>query len=161
MTRLILSLATAAALLAVLWLPSLADAQPTDAPTPVVESPAADAPAVPDPTIDLGGWTAAVLDAIRGGRWLVTFGLLLVGLVALARWGLARMVPWFGTDRGGTVLAAVTAAIAVVGSGLGAGAPFGLDLFAAALAAAAGAIGIFTAAKRLIAPKDQRASPAS
>jgi len=52
----------------------------------------------------------------------------------------------------------MTAALAVVGSGLGVGAPFGVDLLAAAIAAAAGAIGIFTGAKRLIAPTDRRAA---
>lgn len=118
-------------------------------------------PPAPDPTADIGGYARAVIDAIRGGRWMVTFGLLLVGLVAAARWGLGRIVPWFRTDRGGTVLAAVTTVLAVVGSGLAAGLPLGLDLLAAALAAAAGAIGIFTAAKRLVAPSDQRQAAAS
>jgi hypothetical protein len=98
-----------------------------------------------------------VIDAIRGGRWMAMFGLMLVGLVAAARWGLGRVVPWFKTDRGGTVLAAATAFLTVLGSGLAAGAAFGLDLVSAAFAAAAAAIGLFTGAKRLLAPKDQRA----
>ncbi len=58
------------------------------------------------------------------------------------------------------MLAAATAFLDVVGSGLGAGAPFGRDLIAAAIAAAAGAIGLFTGAKRLITPKDERAAAA-
>jgi len=80
------------------WLPLAAHAQP---PGPVWDPAAMAAgsrvaagptensatPTVPDPTTDLGGYAAAVLDAIRGGRWLVTFGLLLVGLVALAPMG--------------------------------------------------------------------------
>jgi hypothetical protein len=156
-------LALAAAILMVTMVPAYA--QP---PVPVWQShPAAagaaptaaeaTAPAAVDPTTDLGGYARAVIDAIRGGRWMAMFGLMLVGLVAAARWGLGRVVPWFKTDRGGTVLAAATAFMAVLGSGLAAGAAFGLDLVSAALAAAAAAIGLFTGAKRLIAPKDRRA----
>jgi hypothetical protein len=128
--------------------------------TPAPAAPTPDAieiPPAPDPAADLGGYARAVVDAVRGGRWLVTFGLLLVGLVAAARWGLGRVVPWFLTDRGGTILAAVTAFVAVVGSGLAAGIPLGVDLLGAAVAAGAGAIGLFTGAKRLIRPSDQRA----
>jgi hypothetical protein len=50
-----------------------------------------------------------------------------------------------------------TTVLAVVGSGLAAGVPYGLDLLAAALAAGSAAIGLVAASKRLIAPRDQRA----
>ena len=162
MTRWMILALAAAVMMLMTAMTALCYAQP---PVPVWEQPAAaaptpakaTAPAVSDPTTDLGGYARAVIDAIRGGRWMAMFGLMLVGMVAAARWGLGRVVPWFKTDRGGTVLAAATAFLAVLGSGLAAGATFGLDLVSAAFAAAAAAIGLFTGAKRLLAPKDQRA----
>ncbi len=126
-------------------------AAPAEAATPAASAPeATPAPvaAQPDPF-------SAAIAAAKQGRWLVVFGVVLVGVVALIRrkqgWLVAK-VAWLRSDRGGAVLVLFLGFLAEVATSLAANntAPPGtVAALSAAVAAGGRAIlkGLFTSSK--------------
>lgn len=77
---------------------TLADTPATIAPVPVPQ-------AVPDPGTNLGGWVDTVYSAVKTGGWKTLIVALVIGLVALIRFGAAKLWSWFATDAGGALIA--------------------------------------------------------
>lgn len=90
--------------------------------------------ASPDPT----GLLALLLSA----QWLPAVGSALVMAVGLARYGAAKIWPWFATKRGGYVLAYVTTYALYLGTAWQSGAPFDPRLLVTAFGAALAASGV-------------------
>ena len=131
------------------------DVAPAFAPA---SQPAAVAPA-PAVNIDADpvGYASNTIGAARAGKWLVFVGFIIIGLVyCVRRWG-SKLVPWFGTDRGGVVvalfcgfLASLASTVIDVGSLSGAA-------LVVALEQAVGACGGYVVLKKLIFPSDAKA----
>ena len=128
---------------------------------PAVAAPAAPpaasaAPAVApahDVAADPVGYAREVYDAVRGGRWAMAAGLLLIGVVYAARRWLGALVPWLRSDRGGVALAVGTSILATIGSAFAAGTTPDIHALLAGLEAAATAMAAYVAAKKLAPPK--------
>lgn len=98
------------------------------------------------------GFVKDLYDAAKGGQWIMLFGLALVGLVWLARKFAVRLVPWFGTGRGGLAFTALLVVMATGGLALAGGMPLDSTLLSLMLEAIATAIGIYVAGKKVAAP---------
>lgn len=112
--------------------------------------------------LDLGALAELLVQLAQSGQWLALAVGLLVLLVMLLRVGLARglatwfpQLAWFGTDRGGAVLAGLTGVAVVVGSGLLSGAKLTAGLFVSGLVAGAAAVGAYVMPKRVASPPDE------
>lgn len=121
---------------------------------------AADAPAptagVPDPGEDPAAFVQRALEAVEGGRWIPVAGLAVILIVWFVRRYVGNWVPWFRTDRGGTILALGTSFLSgVAHSAVARGGWPGWDAVIAAVGVATSAIGGYQGLKRIIAPKDR------
>jgi len=95
--------------------------------------------AEPAPGDALGG----ILEAVRGGRWLVAVGGALWLLVYLLRSAkLRELVPFIGTRGGGYTVALGVPALAVIAAALYAGEAVSVELIFGALGAGLVAIGL-------------------
>lgn len=80
-------------------------------------SPSATGPALADPS-NPGAFIGGLQEAARAGKWLLVLALICNVLV----WALRKLTPkilpklgdWFGTDRGGTLLALTTGVLSVI-----------------------------------------------
>lgn len=114
-----------------------------------------------DPTEDPVGFARELFDAWgdpSGHKARAIFALLLIGLVfALRRWG-AKVVPWFGSERGGPILAGGLALLLGLGNALKAGATIDVDVVIALLEVAGLAMGGWSGVKHVLFPKTVPAS---
>ncbi len=121
-----------------------------------VDSGAADlAPPAPteapvDPEQNLGAYLGRLFEAVKSGEWLLAAALAVIGLTwALRRWG-AKLIPWLGTDRGGVVVAGVSAfALGLANAGI-AGKPVDVTLVVTALEVALLAMGGWAGIRKLL-----------
>lgn len=105
-------------------------------------------PAVSDPEKDPGSFLQDMWKAGQSKNYKLLSMLLVVALTyALRRWG-KKLVPWFGTDFGGMVLAVLVATGAGVANGLAVGAKFGMSWVIDIFVMAAGSIGAYVIAKK-------------
>lgn len=99
---------------------------------------------------------AGIVAHARDGKWLIVIGLVLslvvTGLKYLAKWG---GVSWFGTDRGGAVLVALTSVFGALSTSAIAG-KVDWTTFVAALAVTWSAVGGYSWLKKLIWPADKK-----
>jgi hypothetical protein len=75
-------------------------------------------------SFDLGQFVAQFFSAAKGHNWIIVGGLVCTGLVQLARLEhsfVVKLVPWFGTDRGGVTLNAIIALLVTAGVSLATG----------------------------------------
>lgn len=118
----------------------------------------------PSPDVDAAGWIKALYDAATSREWSVVVGLVLVGLVYVARRWLLGWVSWFKTPFGGLVLGFLVALASTMGLALGAGAKPSLSLVMTALSSAAAAAGVWEWLKTHVpgmqAAADKAATPA-
>jgi hypothetical protein len=113
-------------------------------------SPSATGPALADPS-NPGAFIGGLQEAARAGKWLLVLALICNALV----WALRKLTPkilpklgeWFGTDRGGTMLALATGVLSVVAVQAEAG-RFDPWMLLSGLAAGLLAIGNHTAPKK-------------
>lgn len=82
-----------------------------------------------------------VYGALKGGQWLVAFGLALLVLVRVTRDSAAKLLPWLGSRWGGYSYAAGWALAMTIGTTLAAGEGFSWALVMAAAGAAWTAVG--------------------
>lgn len=101
------------------------------------------AAAPPSPDIDAAAWAKALYDAITSKAWTPAVGLVLIGLVYVARRWLLGWVGWFKTPFGGLVLAFGISLAGTIGVAFAAGAPPSLSLVAMSLSTAAAAAGVW------------------
>jgi hypothetical protein len=125
----------------------IADAAPSEGATAEVT--------VPDPGEDTGGFAEATYSAIKAGQWLVAAGLVLIGLVYLARRFGGKVWPFLATDRGGVVATLVLSLVGAVAHSLAVGEPMSLAMLMAALGVAWTASGGWSQLRRLFAPPDK------
>src|SRR5882762_3787736 len=83
-----------------------------------------------------------LVDLILSGKWLPAVGAALVLLVGAARYGLAKISPWFGTKLGGYVLAYVSAFALYLGTAFQSGTPINAHRLLTAFAAALSSSGL-------------------
>lgn len=96
---------------------------------------------------------ALIVTAVQLHHWLVVAGLALGTIVAAAvthRVGVQRVVPWFGTDAGGTVWTFLLAGLGSIATTLTAGQPIGLATLSAAVSIGVVAIGGYTGLRKLL-----------
>jgi hypothetical protein len=130
---------------------------------PVVVTPAPAAPstppavAAPDPAADPVGWAKGIYDAVRGGRWAMVAGLLLVGVVYATRRWLLKEWAWAQSDVGGLVMVPALALLGMAANAAMAGTwPDGAAV-KAALDATVTAIAAYVAARKVAASLPARA----
>lgn len=102
-------------------------AAPTDSPSPPLSNPVAEKP--------LDG-AKLLYSKIASGEWLAAFGVALMFIVWIARFGLSKLSSWFEGKAGGYLIALVSAFGITFGSALSAGAPFSFGMLGIAIAAA-------------------------
>lgn len=113
------------------------------------------AQAVAEPSLlDVGG---VVLSALSGGQYALLGAAALLLVVLAARKGGAKVLPWFGTPRGGAVLALLVAGLTSLVARLSAGASFSLGLVLEAVTVALSASGLWSTGKALV---ERKAVPA-
>lgn len=100
--------------------------------------------------VDLG---SVFLSALSGGQYALLGAVALLVLVLLARKGGEKVVPWFGTPRGGAVLALAVAGLTPLVARLSAGAPLSLGLVLESVVVALSASGLWSVGKNLATPK--------
>lgn len=111
------------------------------------------AQALPEPSlIDLG---AVVPSAIANKRYDLLLVVGLVALVALARWGGAKVWPWLGTPRGGALLAAFGITGGLLFAALKAGQPLTVDLVVACFLTASSTAGLWSMGKNVAKKKPE------
>lgn len=117
-------------------------------------SPSTPAPVLADPG-DPGAFLAGLQSAAKAGKWLLVLALICNALVWLLRWGTPKILPklgeWFGTDKGGTLLALLIGVLSVLVVQLQAG-RFDMWMLASGLAAGLLSIGNYTAPKKATSP---------
>lgn len=117
------------------------DAGPAPAPVPAATT--------PDPTDDPGAYAQAVMEAAKGAKWMLLFGLLLVALIAGVRWALEKKWSWFGTDRGKAVATMGVTFVGVVSSSMIAGIFDWTIILPAAATFLAGAVMLYVMPKKI------------
>ena len=123
-----------------------ADAGPDKSPTEAEKAqPAPAGPAVQ--AEDAGSALGNIYGALRGGQWLVAFGLALLVLIRITRPMAAKAIGWFDTRWGGYTYAGIMAIALSVGTALAANQPISLELLMSAAGAVWLAIGAHTSAK--------------
>lgn len=85
--------------------------------------------------------TSQFVDLLMSGKYAAAVGIALVVVVGMARAGLSKLVPWFGTTLGGTVLAYATSVAGYIGTALASGTPVDARLILLALVTALAAVG--------------------
>lgn len=101
----------------------------------------------PEPSfVDVGG---VLLSALSGGQYALLGAAGLLLLVLVARKAGAKALPWFGTPRGGAVLALLVAGLTTLVARLSSGAPFSLGLVLEAVTVALSASGLWSVGKNL------------
>jgi hypothetical protein len=131
---------------------------PAPAPAAAPSSPAIgtspSGPVLADPG-DPGAFLAGLQSAAKAGKWLLVLALICNALVWLLRFLTPKILPklgeWFGTDKGGTVLALLTGVLSVLVIQLQAG-RFDVWMLASGLAAGLLSIGNYTAPKKATSP---------
>lgn len=110
---------------------------------------------LPDPTVNAGAFVDGLRGAAAAGKWLLVLALICNAAVALLRWATPKILPklgeWFGTDKGGTVLALTIGMLSVVVVQLQAG-HFDGWMLVSGLAAGLTSIGTYTAPKKAASP---------
>lgn len=113
-------------------------------------SPSSPATTLPDPG-NPGDFIAGMRSAASAGKWLLVLALICNAMVWLLRWGTPKILPklgeWFGTDKGGTLLALTLGVLSVLVVQLQAG-RFDGWMLASGLAAGLLSIGSYTAPKK-------------
>jgi len=140
--------------------PATADDDPVPGPAAALVTPSPAAPAIgtspslPDPSKP-GELIAGLQSAAKGGKWLLVIALVVNALVWLLRWGTPKILPklgdWFGSDKGGTLLALTIGVLSVAVVQLQSG-RFDPWMLASGLAAGLLSIGNYTAPKKAASP---------
>lgn len=116
-----------------------------------------------DPTTTSELFDQAV-SAAKVGDWRVLAGVICIGLVWLARWGVGKIPgkvgAWFNTDRGGAVMALIVGVLGSVAHMLSSKDPFSMKFIMDGAVMAVTAAGGFTVFNKLFKPSD-KASPAA
>lgn len=140
------------AVLALLAEPASAQVQPPEAAALLdagaVTQPSA-VPTLPSPPAEYDETMEQVLgvrDAVKGGKWILAFGLCAMVLGSLGRWAMSQKYDFWGTRAGGYSIAAIMF-FSSLGTGIATLKTFNIEMFAAALAIALAAMGAHTPAK--------------
>jgi hypothetical protein len=106
-------------------------------------------------TFDPFAYAPQIVAAVQAHHWLVVLGLALATIVAAAaahRAGVAKLVPWFATDAGATVLTFLLAAAGSLATTFAAGQTPSRATASAAFGVGVVAIGGYTGARKLLGP---------
>lgn len=110
----------------------------------------------PDPGKDPGAFATAIISAAKAGKWLLFFGLFLVGVTWAARTALAKKWSWFGTDRGGVVTTLAVTFLSTLSGSMMAGIFDWTVILPAAATFLAGAVAVYVLPKKGATPSPSK-----
>jgi hypothetical protein len=105
-----------------------------------------------DPAVDFELFARLVLDGVAAGNGMLLAALALLGLVAAVRFVFADSLPFLKTDLGAALLTFALGFAGAVVTALASGGALGGPLLLSALKVTLGAMGGFSALKKLVLP---------
>jgi len=112
------------------------------------------APDIVEPGDDPVGFVKRTYDAVKSGQWWLFASLLVIVLTWATRKWAAKIVPWFRTDRGGTVLAFSIALLGGLAHAVIAEGSPSWEMLTMSFQIALGAVGGYTGIHKVFLPSD-------